>query len=59
MVKETHFYTMKETVQSISISGFTMVMLLLGVFIVFILFNEIITLGRDVSLEVYYRVFDR
>jgi sugar lactone lactonase YvrE len=59
MVKETHFYTVKETVQSISISGFTMVMLLLGVFIVFILFNEIITLGRDVSLEVYYRVFDR
>jgi sugar lactone lactonase YvrE len=59
MVKETHFYSVKETIQSISISGFTMVMLLLGVFIVFILFNEIITLGRDVSLEVYYRVFDR
>jgi len=59
MVKETHFYSVKETVQSISISAFTMVMMLLGVFIVFILFNEIFTLGRDVSLEVYYRVFNR
>jgi hypothetical protein len=59
MVKETHFYSVKETVQSIGISAFTMVMMLLGVFIVFILFNEIFTLGRDVVLEVYYRVFNR
>ena len=53
------FFMVKETFQSISISGFTMVMMLLGVFIVFILFNEIFTLGKDVSLEVYYRVFNR
>ena len=59
MVKETHFYTVKETFQSISISGFTMVMLLLGVFIVYILFNEIFLLGSDIVLEVTYRVLNR
>lgn len=59
MVKETHFYTVKETFQSISISAFTMVMLLLGVFIVYILFNEIIMLGRDIIMEVVFRVVNR
>ena len=59
MVKETHFYTVKETVQSIAISGFTMVMLLLGVFIVYILLNEIFLLGSDIVLEVMYRVLNR
>ena len=58
MVKETHFYNVKETIQSILVSAFTMVMLLLGVIIVYILLNELFSLFRDLWMEVYYRVFD-
>lgn len=58
MVKETHFYSMKETFQSIFISAFTMAMMLLGIFIVYILLNELVILIRDIFLEVYYRVFN-
>ncbi len=58
MVKETHFYTIKETFQSIFISAFTMAMMLLGFFIVYILLNELVILIRDIFLEVYYRVFN-
>lgn len=56
MVKETHFYTIKETISSILISAFTMVMLLLGVIIVYVLLNELVVLLQDLTLEVYYRV---
>ena len=56
MVKETHFYTVKETVSSILISAFTMVMMLLSVFIVYILLNELVVLIKDLVMEVYYRV---
>ncbi len=56
MVKETHFYGVKETVQSILISAFTMAMMLLGIFIVYILLNELFILMTDLFLEVYYRV---
>jgi len=59
MVKETHFYNVKETFQSIAISAFTMVMMLLSVFIVYILLNEILNLGIDITMEVGYRVFNR
>ncbi len=57
MVKETHFYTVKETIQSILVTAFTMIMMLLGVIIVYVLLNELFMLFRDIWLEVYYRVF--
>lgn len=56
MVKETHFYNVKDTIKSILISGFTMVMMLLGVFILYILLNELVILIKDIIMEVYYRV---
>ncbi len=56
MVKETHFYTVKETVGSIFISFFTMIIMLLGTFIVYILLNELLKLIWDLIMEVYYRV---
>lgn len=59
MVKETHFYNVKETFKSIFLSAFTMVMMLLGVFILYILLNELVILIRDIIMEVYYRVADR
>lgn len=59
MIKETHFYSVGETVSSVMISAFTMVMAMLGLFIVYILLNELGMLVRDVIMEVYYRVADR
>lgn len=59
MVKETHFYNVKDTLKSIFISAFTMVMMLLGVFILYILLNELVILIRDIIMEVFYRVADR
>ncbi|MDA3932090.1 MAG: hypothetical protein PF513_05065 [Tenericutes bacterium] len=59
MVKETHFYNVKDTIKSILISAFTMVMMLLGVFILYILLNELVILIRDVIMEVFYRVTNR
>ncbi|MDT8336695.1 MAG: hypothetical protein RQ856_02570, partial [Candidatus Izemoplasmatales bacterium] len=56
MVKETHFYNIKETVASIFISFFTMIIMLLGTFIVYILLNELFKLIYDLIMEVYYRV---
>ncbi len=56
MVKETHFYNVKETLSSIFISFFTMVLMLLGTFIVYILLNELLKLIYDLIMEVYYRV---
>lgn len=56
MVKETHFYNVKETVASILISFFTMILILLGTFIVYILLNELFKLIVDLVMEVYYRV---
>lgn len=56
MVKETHYYTVKETFQSIAISAFTMAMLILGTFIIYILLNELFALIRDIVMEVFYRV---
>jgi hypothetical protein len=56
MVKETHFYQMKETVVSIFVSFFTMVMVLLSTFIIYILLNELLTLVIDIVMEVIYRV---
>jgi len=56
MVKETHYYSIKETVQSILISAFTMAMLLLSTFIIYILLNELFILIKDIAMEVYYRV---
>ncbi len=56
MVKETHYYSMKETFQSILISVFTMVMMLLGVFIVYMLLNELVVVIRDIIMEVIHRV---
>jgi hypothetical protein len=56
MVKETHYYSIKETTASILISFFTMLMLLLGSFIIYILLSELFTLLVDLVLEVFYRV---
>ncbi|MDD4001092.1 MAG: YIP1 family protein, partial [Bacilli bacterium] len=56
MVKETHFYNVKETFASILISFFTMALMLLGTFIVYILLNELYKLIYDLIMEVYYRV---
>jgi len=56
MVKETHFYNVKETIASIFISFFTMALMLLGTFIVYILLNELLKLIYDLIMEVYYRV---
>jgi len=56
MVKETHYYNVKETIVSLLISFFTMVMLLLGTFIIYILLSELFTLVRDLVMEVYYNV---
>lgn len=56
MVKETHYYQVKETIGSIFISFFTMIMMLLGTMIIYILLNELVTLIRDIIMEVFYRV---
>lgn len=56
MVKETHYYGVKDTVASIGISFFTMVMMLLGSFIVYILLSELVNLVINVVMEVFYRV---
>lgn len=56
MVKETHYYSMKETVSSILISAFTMAMILLSTFIIYMLLNELGILIKDIFMEVYYRV---
>lgn len=56
MVKETHFYGVKESLQSIAITAFTMAMLILSFFIIYILVTELFTLVSDVGLEVFYRV---
>ncbi|MGS0973383.1 MAG: hypothetical protein ACVCEJ_09200 [Candidatus Izemoplasmataceae bacterium] len=56
MVKETHYYNVKDTIISLLISFFTMVMLLLGTFIIYILLSELFTLVRDLIMEVYYHV---
>lgn len=56
MVKETHYYQVKETLVSIFVSVFTMIMLLLGSFIIYILLNELYTLIVDIVMEVFYRV---
>ena len=55
MVKETHYYTVKETFQSIFISAFTMAMLMLGTFIVYILLSEFMTVVKDIVMEVIHR----
>lgn len=55
MVKETHYYSVKETFQSILISAFTMAMLMLGTFIVYILLSEFITVLKDIAMEVIHR----
>jgi len=56
MVKETHYYNVKQTVASIFISFFTMVMMLLGTFIVYILLSELLKLFINIFMEVFYRV---
>jgi len=56
MVKETHYYSLKETFQSIFISAFTMVMLMLGTFIIYMLLNELFVVLKDISMEVLQRV---
>ncbi|MGM0436187.1 MAG: YIP1 family protein [Bacillota bacterium] len=56
MVKETHYYTIKETFQSIFISAFTMVMLMLGTFIIYMLLNELFVVIKDITMEVLQRV---
>ena len=56
MVKETHYYNVKETVASIFISFFTMVMMLLGTFIIYILLSELLNLFVSIFMEVFYRV---
>lgn len=56
MVKETHYYGVKDTIASIAISFFTMIMMLLGTFIIYILLSELFTLFVDVIMEVFYRV---
>lgn len=56
MVKETHYYTIKDTFKSIFISLFTMIMMLLSVIIVYMLLNELVVVIRDIIMEVIYRV---
>ena len=55
MVKETHYYSVKESIGSIFISLFTMIMMLLSTIIIYILLNELFTLIRDIIMEVFYR----
>lgn len=55
MVKETQYYQVKETIVSIFVSFFTMIMILLGSFIVYILLNELFILIKDIVMEVFYR----
>ena len=56
MVKEIHYYQVKESFGSIFISFFTMVMLLLSTIIIYILLSELVTLIRDIIMEVFARV---
>jgi hypothetical protein len=56
MVKETHYYGVKETIGSIFISFFTMIMLLLSSIIIYILLSELVNLIRDIVMEVVARV---
>ncbi|MBN2540445.1 MAG: hypothetical protein JXB08_02850 [Bacilli bacterium] len=56
MVKETHYYSVKDSLLSIFISFFTMIMLLLGSIIIYILLSELFTLIKDIIMEVFYRV---
>ncbi|MBI9009442.1 MAG: hypothetical protein JEZ05_05370 [Tenericutes bacterium] len=56
MVKETHYYGVKESFGSILISFFTMIMMLLSSIIIYILLSELLTLIRDVFMEVFARV---
>jgi tetratricopeptide (TPR) repeat protein len=55
MVKEIHFYEMKQTLGNIFISIFTGLMILLMVGIVYILLNEIVMLFVDIFKEVTSR----
>lgn len=56
MVKETHYYEVKESLGSIFVSFFTMVMLLLSTIIIYILLSELVTLIKDIIMEVIARV---
>ena len=55
MVKEIHYYQVKESLGSIFISFFTMIMLLLSTIIIYIILNEVVTLIRDIIMEVVTR----
>jgi hypothetical protein len=55
MVKEIHFYDMKPTVANILISLFTAVMILVVLFIVYLLLNEVYGLFADIVREVVNR----
>jgi len=56
MVKEIHYYEVKESIGSILISFFTMVMMLLSTIIIYILLSEFFTLIKDIIMEVVARV---
>ena len=56
MVKETHYYEVKESIGSIFVSFFTMIMLLLSSIIIYILLSELVTLIKDIVMEVIARV---
>ncbi len=55
MVKEVHYYEVKESLGSIFVSFFTMIMLLLSTIIIYILLSELFTLIRDIIMEVVVR----
>jgi tetratricopeptide (TPR) repeat protein len=55
MVKEIHFYDMKPTIANIFISIFTAVMILVIIFIIYLLLNEVYGLFADIVREVVNR----
>ena len=55
MIKEIHYYEVKQTVSNILISVFTALMIVVVVFIVYLLLGEVVTLVLDIIREVTVR----
>jgi len=55
MIKEVHYYDMKNTVGNLLITLFTGLMIVVVVFIVYLLLGEVVTLISDIIREVTVR----
>jgi hypothetical protein len=55
MIKEIHYYEVKQTISNILISIFTALMIVVVVFIVYLLLGEVVTLVLDIIREVTVR----